>query len=267
MQTSEMNAPPEPAPPAPAADEAFVKPCTGLGWAVAMGTAVVASTVVFHLLNRVKVEGGENLPQAYENVLYCLNHNSLIDNFAFESSVFMPRLLLEPDSLPFNLADRRNFFGDPKSPRLKDRVLHLLGKHFFSRLRAYPVDRSAGDLSQVDRWAELLRENSVVIFPEGTRSRSGDIGPGKIGVGKLIHQARPTVIPVFMKGTEKILGVGARLPRFFNTVRIRIGQPLELADALELAAPEDESERFALYRSISERVIAAIRAMDPDAEA
>ncbi|MBM3776597.1 MAG: 1-acyl-sn-glycerol-3-phosphate acyltransferase [Acidobacteria bacterium] len=242
----------------------YARPCAGLGWALALGTAAVASTLLFRIFNRTRVEGRENLPQRYANVLYCLNHNSLIDNFAFGSQCFMRRMLLEPESLPYNLADRRNFFGDPESPRLKDKVLHLLGKHFFGRLRAYPVDRKKGDLSQVDRWADLLRDNSVVVFPEGTRSRTGDIGPGKLGVGKLIYMARPTVIPVFQGGTEKILGVGARLPRPFNTLHIRIGQALDLSDLIDPPLPAEEADQFVRYKAISDRVIGAIRALEPD---
>ena len=66
-----------------------------------------------------EAEGLENIPDEHENVLYCLNHSSIIDNFAFESVAYLPKLLVRPEYLPVNLADRKNFFGDPKSRRLK----------------------------------------------------------------------------------------------------------------------------------------------------
>jgi 1-acyl-sn-glycerol-3-phosphate acyltransferase len=258
--TTDTLAPPDAAPAHTKDPDA--KKCSGLGWALALGTAAVGSTLIFRILNRTRVEGWEHLPQRFENVLYCLNHSSLIDNFAFESTVFMKRLWLEPESLPYNLADRRNFFGDKASPKLKDKILYLMGRYFFAHVRAYPVDRKKGDLTQVQRWADLLKHNSVVVFPEGTRSRTGHIGPGKAGVGKLVYDARPTVIPVFLKGTERILGVGMRLPGIFNTVHIKIGSPLHVQDLTD--RPLDDSDPHGVYKEISDRIIAAIRALEDE---
>lgn len=234
----------------------------GLGFGVALGAVAVSSFVLFRLMNRMQARGLENVPVENENVLYCINHNSLIDNFAFESVAYLPKVLFQPEYLPVNLADRKNFFGDPSSRRLKDRVLRVLGKHFFSHLRAYPVDRKRGDLDQVDEWAELLRQNIVVVYPEGTRSRSGEIGTGKPGVGKLIYDARPMVIPVRMIGMEKVLGIGRVVPNVFQTVRMVIGKQMDLSDLLERSVPGERSEEIAFYREISSRVIEAIKALE-----
>ena len=233
----------------------------GFGVAIALAAAAIGSLVVFRLLNRVKAYGLENIPVQHSNVLYCLNHNSLLDSFAFETIVCFPKVLLEPDRLPINLADRKNFFGDPASWRLKDRVLRLLGRHFFSHLRAYPVVRDESDLDQVDAWAKLLADNVVVVFPEGTRTRTGEIGPGKAGVGKLISLARPIVIPVRMWGMDKVLGVGRVIPRALQTIHVSIGRPLDLSDLLERPVPVDREARLAYYRAISDRVVDAIRGL------
>jgi 1-acyl-sn-glycerol-3-phosphate acyltransferase len=235
----------------------------GLGLGVALGAVAVGSFVLFRMLNRMKAEGLENIPQDHENVLYCLNHNSIIDNFAFESIAYMPKIFFQPEYIPVNLADRKNFFGDPKSRRLKDRVLTLLGKHFFTHLRAYPVDRRRGNIEQVDKWVELLRHNIVVVFPEGTRSRTGEIGTGKAGVGKLIYTARPTVIPVRMAGMEKVLGVGRVIPRAFQTVSIVVGKPLDLSPYLDRPLPEARDEELDFYRDISAHVVEAIKDLKP----
>ena len=235
----------------------------GVGLGVALGAAAIGSFVLFRLMNRVEADGLENIPDESENVLYCLNHSSLIDNFAFESIAFMPKIFFRPEYMPVNLADRKNFFGDPKSRRLKDRVLGLLGKHFFTHLRAYPVDRKRGDLEQVEEWAELLRQNIVVVFPEGTRSRSGEIGRGKPGVGKLIYTTRPIVIPVRMWGMEKVLGVGRVVPRAFQTVHVRVGEPMDLTDMLERPLPEERKAEIEHYRAIANRVVQAIGSLAP----
>jgi 1-acyl-sn-glycerol-3-phosphate acyltransferase len=235
----------------------------GVGLGVALGAAAIGSFVLFRLMNRVEAEGLENIPDEHENVLYCLNHSSLIDNFAFESIAFMPKIFFQPEYMPVNLADRKNFFGDPKSRRLKDRVLGLLGKQFFTYLRAYPVDRKRGGHDQVEEWAELLRQNIVVVFPEGTRSRSGVIGSGKAGVGKLIYTTQPTVIPVRMWGMEKVLGVGSVVPRAFQTIHVRVGEPMDLTELLDRPLPEDRKAEIDLYRTIAQRVVEAIRDLAP----
>jgi len=242
---------------------ASTKVKVGIGFAAALGAVTVGSVLLFRLMNRMKVEGVENIPVEHENVLYCINHSSLIDNFAFESVVYLPKVLFQPKYLPVNLADRKNFFGDPKSRRLKDRVLRLLGKHLFTHLRAYPVDRRRGDMEQVGEWVELLRQNIVVVFPEGTRSRSGEIGTGKPGVGRLIYEARPMVIPVRMMGMENVLGVGHMVPRMFQTVRVFIGKPLDLSDMLDAPLPVERSREIDFYRKLAERVVRAIKALGP----
>ncbi len=236
----------------------------GLGFGLALGAVALGSFVIFRMMNRIKLDGAENIPIGHENVLYCLNHNSLLDNFAFETTTYLPKVFFHPDYLPVNLADRKNFFGDPGSRKLKDRVLRILGKHFFTHLRAYPVDRKSGDMSQVDRWIDLLKQNIVVVFPEGTRSRSGQIGPGKAGVGKMIYKARPTVIPVRMTGMDEVLGVGRIFPRAFHTVHIIIGKPLDLSEWIDQPLPDNEADEIALYKQISDHVVAEIKSLLPE---
>lgn len=237
----------------------------GLGFTLALGGAAAGSFLLFRMLNKTTVHGLENIPSEHENVLYCLNHNSILDNFAFEVAAYLPKIMLSSKYLPISLADRKNFFGDPKSRKFKDQVLRLLGRYFFEHLKAYPVDRQAKDLDQVDRWIEMLKENIVIVFPEGTRTRTGEIGPGKPGVGKLIYDARPTVIPVHMTGTGEVLGVGRRIPNVFKSIEINIGTPMDLSDLLAQPLPEERKEQLSRYAEISDRVIEAIRLLDPEA--
>lgn len=236
----------------------------GLAFGLALGAAAIGSFILFRLLNRMKIEGTENIPEGSENVLYCLNHNSILDNFAFESAAYLPKVLFQPEFLPIQLADRKNFFGDPKSRKFKDKVLGVIAKYFLRHLRTFPVDRKSGDLAQVDQWIELLKQNIVVVFPEGTRSRSGEIGAGKAGVGKLIYRARPTVIPVRMVGMSRVLGVGRIIPGAFQTVRVFIDRPLDMSGFFERPLPTDHEHEITLYRDISNHVIDAIRAIKPD---
>ena len=231
-----------------------------------MACAALGSVVLFRLLNRMQVTGLENIPEEHENVLYCLNHNSILDNFAFEVAAYLPKVLFRPEYLPVSLADRKHFFGDPDSRTWRDRIVGVVGRHFLHHLRAFPVDRKKGDLGQVDQWARMLEQNIVIVFPEGTRSRTGEIGSGKAGVGKLIYRARPTVIPVRMLGMGEVLGVGCIIPRALKTVRVIIGRPLDTESLVASPLPEDVEGQVALYRQVSERVIQAIKDLTPTDE-
>lgn len=243
---------------------AFRRVGGGLAFGLALGAAALGSVILFRLLNRTRIEGTENIPESSENVLYCLNHNSMLDNFAFESAAYLPKALFRPEYLPIQLADRKHFFGDPASRKLKDRVLGIVGRHFLRHLRTFPVDRKSGDLGQVDQWIELLKENIVVVFPEGTRSRTGEIGQGKAGVGKLIYKARPTVIPVRMVGMSRVLGVGRVIPAAFQTIRVFIGKPLDMQAWLDRPLPPVVDDEIALYKEMANHVVEAIKAIAPD---
>lgn len=247
-----------------AAKRAVGKTIDGLGFSVAFGTAAISSLILFRVLNKTKVYGLKNIPTEYENVLYCINHNSLVDNFIFEAAAYVPKIFFQHKYLPVNLADRKNFFGDPSSRKLRDRVMRILGRHFFRHLKAYPVDRRTGNMEQVEEWRKLIKENIMIVYPEGTRSRTGKVGHGKPGVGKLIHEARPIVMPVFMAGTAQVLGVGMKFPAVFKTMKVYIGKPLDLSSIFLEQLPEDRRSQMLYYTKISEAVMDAIRNLDPD---
>lgn len=247
-----------------AAKRAVGKTIDGLGFSVAFGTAAISSLILFRVLNKTKVYGLKNIPTEHENVLYCINHNSLVDNFIFEAAAYVPKIFFQHKYLPVNLADRKNFFGDPSSKKLRDRVMRILGRHFFRHLKAYPVDRRTGNMEQVEEWRKLIKDNIMIVYPEGTRSRTGKVGHGKPGVGKLIHEARPIVMPVFMSGTAQVLGVGMKFPAVFKTMKVYIGKPMDLSDIFLEQLPEDRRSQMLYYTKISEAVMDEIRNLDPD---
>ncbi|MGM9999217.1 MAG: lysophospholipid acyltransferase family protein [Candidatus Bruticola sp.] len=247
-----------------AAKKAIGKTIDGLGFSVAFGAAAVGSVVLFRMLNKTKVYGLKNIPKEHENVLYCINHNSLLDNFIFEAAAYVPKIFFQPKYLPINLADRKNFFGDPSSRKLRDRVMRILGRHFFRHLKAYPVDRRTGNMEQVEEWRKLLKDNIMIVYPEGTRSRTGKVGHGKPGVGKLIHEARPIVMPVFMAGTAQVLGVGMKFPTVFKTMKVYIGKPMDLSHLFLDKLPGDRLNQMLYYTKLSEAVMDEIRNLDPE---
>ena len=106
-----------------------------------------------------------------------------------------------------------------------------------------------------------MRTEKIMLFPEGTRSRDGQLQAGKRTIGKLIYQARPVVVPAALLGTEHILPrlaawLGGRTP-----VTVRYGAPLDLQPYYDL--PDGKSTAEAIVQALME-AIAALLAAPPE---
>jgi 1-acyl-sn-glycerol-3-phosphate acyltransferase len=97
-----------------------------------------------------------------------------------------------------------------------------------------PIERdSPGRRNPLRHASRALREGyGVIIYPEGTRSKDGNIGPFRAGIGRLIHQHPGTpIIPALLEGTNDVMPKGNFIP-IPRTVRVSFGEPLLLsADA------------------------------------
>ncbi|MBI5179422.1 MAG: 1-acyl-sn-glycerol-3-phosphate acyltransferase [Nitrospinae bacterium] len=94
---------------------------------------------------------------------------------------------------------------------------------------AFPVRRKAHDLKSMALAAERAKTDVVMIYPEGTRSKTGELGPGKAGVGKIIYDSRATVIPTVVFNTRYCWPQGSWFPRLFVPLRFVWGKPLDLS--------------------------------------
>jgi len=112
-----------------------------------------------------------------------------------------------------------------------------------------PLERANPEqsLPAIDRAAEALREgNSFLIFPEGTRSRTGELLPFKKGGFILAIKAQAPVIPIGISGARSAMRKGSPLI-YPVTVHVQIGEPVETA-GMTL------DDRDALVRAVRERV-------------
>jgi 1-acyl-sn-glycerol-3-phosphate acyltransferase len=92
-----------------------------------------------------------------------------------------------------------------------------------------PLERGNRDqsLPAIERAAAALREgNSFLIFPEGTRSRGGELQPFKKGGFIMAIKAQAPIVPVAIKGARAAMRKGSPII-YPVTVSVRLGEPVE----------------------------------------
>jgi long-chain acyl-CoA synthetase len=105
--------------------------------------------------------------------------------------------------------------------------------------------REAGARQTLQYIGELTGEGwSILIFPEGERSTSGDIKPFRGGIGMIGARLDVPIIPVRIQGVEKLMPVGSSFVRP-GRVRVAFGAPLRLRgdDYAALAAQVEQAVR------------------------
>ncbi|MFA7062350.1 MAG: lysophospholipid acyltransferase family protein [Pedobacter sp.] len=179
-------------------------------------------------LNQFVTKGAENIP-ATGGVLLASNHISAYD------TIFLPWAVIRRRPLQMLWAPAKEELFEKPFQRL-----------IYSSWGAFPVRRKR-DVKANRTINTLLQDQKVMLFPEGTRHKDGKLGSGNRGVGKIIYDTRPTVIPVALIGLNrwKLSGFGQPAMAVFGT-------PLDFSD---LYALEDNKETHHL---IAGRVMKAI---------
>jgi 1-acyl-sn-glycerol-3-phosphate acyltransferase len=142
--------------------------------------------------------------------------------------------------------EERNFFKGP--------VMNW----FMRRVRCIPIRRGEGVYQPaVERAIEILRHGGCVhVAPEGTRTRSGKLLPGKAGVGRVLYETGATVVPCFHRGMGDILPIGARFPRVGQRAEIIVGSSFRVDQFLSLPNTRET------WQSIADHVMERIAALE-----
>jgi long-chain acyl-CoA synthetase len=116
----------------------------------------------------------------------------------------------------------------------------------FTNLKSF--DRKSGLRQSLRQAGEVIEEGkTVLIFPEGTRSETGEIQEFKPMVGHLALTHGVDVLPIFIGGTHAAMPKGSKLP-LARRITARIGVPLRIADMRRLTAgmtPQDAAREVA----------------------
>ncbi|WP_299221782.1 lysophospholipid acyltransferase family protein [uncultured Alistipes sp.] len=163
---------------------------------------------------RQRIEGLEHVDRSRPYVIV-LNHNTVVD---------IPALYYLP--LNFRWVSKREVFRVP----FFGQFLVLHGDICIDRGRA--SEAMAQLLREGGKW--LGRGASVAIFPEGTRSKDGEIRRFKAGAFTLAKEAGVAVLPVVLEGTRTLMRPNL-LFNWGNRIRIRVLPPVS---ADEVAASE-----------------------------
>ena len=99
---------------------------------------------------------------------------------------------------------------------------------------AFPVHRGGGTKQLEYPLSLLKRGYSILIYPEGGRSKSGQIGRFKAGPAIMAMAAKVPVIPVYMEGLRNVMPKGQREPRP-AAVSARIGKPVMIPEGTPIA--------------------------------
>lgn len=155
-------------------------------------------------LSRVRVEG--EIPPAEETVVFFANHSSYIDICAMSgwvdchASYMARRSLLKFFPIGFWILAADSVFVERKGSRRELEAILLLIERVKSGRR-------------------------FIVFPEGTRTRSGELGELKAGALKIPQKAGAPIVPLRIEGTSKVLPRGAKWFRPAD-IRIVVGEPI-----------------------------------------
>ncbi|PLX97235.1 MAG: 1-acyl-sn-glycerol-3-phosphate acyltransferase [Desulfuromonas sp.] len=180
------------------------------------------------LLNHFRIVGADNIPTS-GGVLLLSNHISAYD------TVLLPAAIQHEH--PWQMV-----WAPAKEELFRNPILGAI----FRSWGAFPVKRGR-DVRAGKTLGDMLQTEKVMLFPEGTRNKDAKLGPGNRGVGKLIYDHRPAVVPTTLTGINrwKVLKLGQQ-------GGVRFGAPLDFSDLFEL---ENNKQTHIL---IVERVMAAI---------
>jgi 1-acyl-sn-glycerol-3-phosphate acyltransferase len=177
---------------------------------------------------RYRARGIERIPSSGAALLV-INHQSFLD----------PLLVGAPLRRPISFVARDSLFGVP-----------IVG-WILRNMYVIPINRESASAASLRRAADRLKQGFLVgIFPEGTRSPNGRLGPLKPGFLALVRRANVPIIPVGISGSAAALPRNAWFVRP-KPCRVVFGEPIP---AETVAALSERGNVDALLAEVRQRI-------------
>ena len=162
-------------------------------------------------------------------------------------------------------ANHQSYFDPPLvGITCKNELYYLARKTLFekkllgpiiSRVNALPVDLSRGDLAAFRSILKLLQEgHRTVIFPEGTRSLTGQIQKARPGIGMIIARTLAPVVPMRIYGSFEAWPKGGKIKP--HPITVVVGKPIRFKK------DDFPAHNREVYQKISEQVLDAVAALE-----
>lgn len=166
----------------------------------------------------LEVHGLSRLKQLKGPVIFISNHVSYLDQPAIMQA--MPKNLRYKTAT----ATREEFFFSESGTPLASR---LLFPYTIVAFNAFLLPRESGFRKSLSFMGRLIdRGVNILVFPEGTRSKDGKLGPFMQGLGLLAKELQIPIVPIRILGMEKIHPRGSWFPKKGKCTVI-FGKPLE----------------------------------------
>ncbi|MBC8499503.1 MAG: 1-acyl-sn-glycerol-3-phosphate acyltransferase [Candidatus Atribacteria bacterium] len=165
--------------------------------------AKIKFLIIFKLFFRLKITGQENIPQDGSFIIVA-NHSSLLDPVILGISI-KPKIIFVAAAYLFKIGW----------------LSYLLRK-----ANSIPV-QGENDISSLKRALKILQRGGVLgIFPEGGVDRQKDDLPIKAGAAYLATKVGVPIVPIKIKGADKVLPRGAKFIRSLNKIEVKIKKPI-----------------------------------------
>lgn len=166
-----------------------------------------------------------------------------------------------PASGPFIVASNHLAYFDPMIVGciLKREICYLaraeLFEQFFVKdlirhLNAFPVHRGQSDITSLKTCITVLgkKKMPLLMFPEGTRIRTGELGVPQRGIAFIAAQTKVPILPVYVENSDRLGDCLRRKKR----LKVRLGAALSFAHYRQLT----DDKR---YRDLAQLVMAEIQ--------
>ena len=191
--------------------------------------------VLFKIFHRWKVQGVEHIPVT-GGCLLASNHASFMDPPALSCAI---------NHRVVRFMARDTLFKKGVS------------SWFMHGVGVLPISRDRGDVGALKKSIQMLKAGDCVgIFPEGTRTRDGELAPVKPGIGFLIMAAGVPVVPAYIDGTFAAFPRSASWPKP-HPIRVYFGPPIQPAEFEAFGKGRDS------YEKVANLVMERIRALKP----